>query len=1442
MSKTKLLRISGIVLLLICLIGGIILFRPKPVRVAAVNMPDFMMARMAVSVDKKNISLIPENDLKKLKKYDAVIAFGMGLKWTDEDRDLVMSLDDKKIPYMVMMSPNPQNSLCNIDSLQQETLIKYLSNGGTSNYRSGFNYLRRDILKKSLREGTVAEPKTYGSDLLFTRDDEDRSFNSVEEYQKYYNEHGYRADAPRVALLTGIAGPFNGNRHYLDEMIAGLEAEGMNVYPIAAGSKRITFMEEIKPNLVIYLAHGRLAAGKSEQAINWLKEHNVPLLTPLIVGTEQEKWMKDPKGMMGGYLSQSIVTPELDGAIEPFVLVTLQTQPDGIKLFKTVPERLKTFTTLCKNHIKLQSKPNSEKRVAIYYFKGPGQNGMVAQGLEVVPSLYNTLKHLQKEGYNVAGLPDNAAAFGKMIMEQGSIFNSYAEGSTSRYLNSGYPAFVSADTLQAWLQASIMPQMIDTLNAHYGPVPGEYMTLEKDGQKGIAVTRIQLGNIALLPQPAQGAGENNFKMVHGSTPVPAYPFLASYLWTRNAFKADVMMHFGTHGSFEFIQGKQVALSSLDWGDRLRMDMPHVYYYTTANVGESMMAKRRSYAELVSYLAVPFMDTELEGQVKNFLQLTDDYLSKEEDDEKLSLQIKKLAVKEGYYRDLKLDSNLNVPFSRRDIESLADFVQELASAKIPGGMYTTSVPFPEQKIRKSVQLLSVDPVAYALAMLDKHRGLITDEELKKESLYATRYYLPAKKMVIRYEQHTPADLDKELLACGVKPEELEQVKAWDAAEKEKEEKRRQMMLMMMGGGSSQPQASAQMKAHSEVKKKKPSMAEMMKMAAQGKKMPSKEEIAKMKAAAKKGNPMSEMMKPKALTPEELKQKELSEAIGTLREAIAKVNYYKRALHESPQLEMKAMTNAFAGGYTAPSPGGDYIASPSVLPTGRNLFAIDAETTPTERAWKHGTELGKGLLEDYMARHNGEYPQKVSFTLWSSSFIESEGATIAEILYMLGVEPVRDRMGRVLDVRLIPIQDLGRPRIDVVVQTSGQLRDLAASRLFLIQKAVDLAAQADDADPNVNRVAKGVKDAERVLLDKGIPPAEARALSSARVFGGLNGAYGTGIQSMVEAGDRWEKTSEIADVYAHNMGAIYGTDQDWGGYTKGAFEAALQNTDAVVQPRQSNTWGALSLDHVYEFMGGLTLTVRELTGKDPEGYFNDLRNRNRVRTQEIKQAIGVEARTTLLNPAYVREQLKEGAGAAGAIDETIRNTYAWNVMKPSAIDNELWDGLFDMYVADTQNLGIKEFFDKNNPAAMQDYTAAMMETIRKGLWKATPEQIKAIAELHAESLKEHGAGCSQMVCDNMKLQNFIGRQLPEDVSKDYLKKIDQARNIQAEDKPKDSDQKQQVLKKEEQNKKQAQSAAPVAKSSKRNGIFIALGIIFVILVAILLKRQRDRKKSN
>ena len=578
-------------------------------------------------------------------------------------------------------------------------------------------------------------------------------------------------------------------------------------------------------------------------------------------------------------------------------------------------------------------------------------------------------------------------------------------------------------------------------------------------------------------------------------------------------------------------------------------------------------------------------------------------------------------------------------------------------------------------------------------------------------------------------------------------------------------------------------------------------------------------------------MSGMMTAMGKAPKEYSKEdiEFSLAVTEVERTIKNIGNYKNALLTSPEEELASLMNALKGGYTTPTPGGDPIANPNTLPTGRNMYAINAEATPTESAWEKGIALAKQTIDTYKQRHNDSIPRKVSYTLWSSEFIETGGATIAQVLYMLGVEPVRDAFGRVSDLKLIPSAELGRPRIDVVVQTSGQLRDLAASRLFLINRAVEMAAGAKD-DKYENQVATSVIEAERVLTEKGLSPKDAREISTFRIFGGINGMYGTGIQEMVESGDRWENESELATTYLNNMGAYYGSEKNWEVFQKFAFEAALTRTDVVVQPRQSNTWGALSLDHVYEFMGGMNLAVRNVTGKDPDAYLSDYRNRNNMKMQELKEAVGVESRTTILNPVYIKEKMKGGASSASEFAEVITNTYGWNVMKPAAIDKELWNNIYNVYVKDELNLGVKKYFEQQNPAALEEMTAVMLESARKGLWKASEEQVAELSKLHTEIVNNYRPSCSGFVCDNAKLRDYIASKADAPTAAQYKENISKIREAKAS-----GNDKGVVMKKEEMNQTTEE------QTNTLSNVAVGIAVIIVLLALILFVRKR-RKSSQ
>lgn len=1392
-------------------------------KIAFVNFQTITMGGIAKANDNSFIKLqeVPVEELDRLSGFDMVFVNGMGLRVVEEQRQQIQKAADKGVLVYTTMATNPANNICTIDSVDQVALRGYLGSGGRRNYKNMLNYIRKNMDKKLISVEEPGVPIERSSDVLYHVDvdkpGDELDFVSVEEYEKYLKSKQLYKEGAKKIVVTGQMADATG-------LIDTLERVGYNVYPVLSLRRLLDFVREISPDAIINMAHGRLG----DEVVKYLEERNILLFAPLTVNSLVEEWEQDPMGMSGGFMSQSIVTPEIDGAIRTSALFAQYEDKEGLRHSFAVPSRLKTYVENIQKTLALKEKPNSEKRVVIYYYKGPGQSAMSAAGMEVVPSLYNLLKKMKEEGYRVENLPANSKELEKMIMAEGAVFGTYANGVMDRFLKESHPLLISKEEYESWVKQALRPEKYAEVVAAFGEFPGEYMSTA-DGKLG--VSRIQFGNVVIMPQPAAGGGDNVFQIVHGTDVAPPHSYVAAYLWMQYGFKADAMIHFGTHGSLEFTPKKQAALCDLDWPDRLVGSVPHFYIYSIGNVGEGMIAKRRGYGVLQSYLTPPFMESNVRGIYRNLTERIKIYNQKAypekgtadpKEVEKAALSVKELAVSLGMHRELGLDSVLNVPYTEEEILKIENFADELAAEKVTGQLYTMGVPYEAARIESSVYSMATDPIAYGLFGLDRLRGKADADVLKRKTIFTERYLDPAKRLVGRLlNGQEKVDDGFICQVAGITKEELAQAREID----QNRNAPKGMMAMMMAAAAKQPEVMPVKKEEGEHP-----MSGMMKNMMKQKGPDAK--TGRMQAnRGTGGNPdMSAMMKAMmGKKAKEYSKEEVNKALAIMEveRTLKNVNNYKRALQESPDGELQSLMNALNGGYTAPSPGGDPIVNPNTLPTGRNLFAINAEETPTESAWEKGVQLAKNTIEMYQKRHNGEFPKKISYTLWSGEFIETGGATIAQVLYMLGVEPVRDAFGRVSDLKLIPSADLGRPRIDVVVQTSGQLRDIAASRLFLVNRAVEMAAAAKN-DQYENQVAAGVLEAEKTLIDKGISPKDAREISTFRVFGGANGGYGTGIQGMVDAGDRWEDESEIAATYLNNMGVYYGSEKNWEKFQQFAFEAALTRTDVVVQPRQSNTWGALSLDHVYEFMGGLNLTVRNVTGKDPDAYLSDYRNRNNNKMQEVKEAIGVESRTTIFNPSYIKEKMKGEATSAAGFAEIVRNTYGWNVMKPSVIDNEMWDEIYNVYVKDKFNLGVQDFFEKQSPAALQEITAVMMETARKGMWKATDQQLADLSNLHTDLIQKYKPACSGFVCDNAKLRDFIASKATPEAAKQYQNSIKNVREVAA-------DQSKGVVMKKDEITSETQK-----HTNKVNTVWIVVGVVVILggLAVLMRKRRRNR----
>ena len=1303
-GKRKILAAILGVALLACACYAAYDYLFAPTRILVVNPLPQQAADIVLSNDSRHIEIDTQSkeEVHGFSNYDAVMMYGRGLYLDDEQmEELERAASGGTLVFTDVIRNNGLTIQRNIDTLQVATLQTYFANANRGNYRNALLYLRHITTPHRLGDQQYEQPVLMPDNMFYHRE-YGRYFTSAAELTDYLKEKGiYNDGGKTIGMLAGVAFPAEGNRLYLDTLITQLTTLGYNVYPfVGTGKGRERLFRQLHPDALIYFPMGRLG---NDSLVSWVHSQNIMLFTPYPLSQNHDEWLDVDNPITGGSLTARIVIPEIDGGVGSYALSTQNENEEGYYVRNVEAERVDAFIRLFTNYMKLRDMDNSDKRIAICYFKNPGKDALLASGMEVVPSLYNFLKHLRSEGYDVSGLPATEKEFEQRILRDGAVLGSYAKGSQDEFLKHAHPVWLTTQQYEEWAHQVILPEKYREVTEHYGDAPGNLLATGDS----IAVACLQFGNVLLFPQPRPALGDDEFKLVHGSPVAPPHSYLAPYLYMQKGFKADALIHFGTHGNLEYTPGKNAALSAADWSEALVGNLPHFYLYTTGNVGESIIAKRRTHAAIVTHLTPPYVES---GMRQRYSALLDD-VHKAIDagsgaSTALGIRIKDEVLKLGLHRNLDLDSVPGKPYTLEELEKLDAFAEEIANEKTTGAYYTLGQPYSERDLRTTVLAIYADQLAYETARRDRDAGKITTDELQDYTEIAHHYLPQAKQRIRSVLEHVPADT--------------------------------------------------------------------------------------------------------------------ASVAADLRPAVA----YYRLLKQSSVNEVNVLTNALSGQNIFPAPGGDPVLNPNVLPTGRNMYSINAENTPNERAWEDGRRLADVTLQQYVQKH-GEYPHKVSYTFWAGEFINTEGATIAQALWMLGTEPVRDVQGRVVDLRLVPEEELGRPRVNVMVQVSGQLRDIAGSRLKLITEAVKLASGAP-AEKYPNYVSEGTTWQEKELVEKGMSPAEAREMSVMRVFGPVNSGYSTGMLGYTESSGSWDDTKELVDGYLNNMGAMYGDDDHWGSFSRDIFASAMQQTDVVIQPRQSNTWGPVSLDHVYEFTGGLSLAVKTLTGKEPDAYMADYRNRSNRRMQEAKEAVGVETRATVLNPTFVQERMKGGAGAAQSFGETFRNIFGWHVMRPSVMDKEIYNDLYRMYIADENNLGVYQWFSETNPAAFQSMTAVMLESARKGYWTPSDVQLKAVAEQHARMTEEHSAACTEFVCGNRKLQGFVAQQLSGETRDRYdatMKQVYEAASG-------NSNGKEMVL------KQQTLSESQTAERLVHN-VPIALGVVaIVVLVIILIRRRKEQ----
>jgi cobaltochelatase CobN len=435
----------------------------------------------------------------------------------------------------------------------------------------------------------------------------------------------------------------------------------------------------------------------------------------------------------------------------------------------------------------------------------------------------------------------------------------------------------------------------------------------------------------------------------------------------------------------------------------------------------------------------------------------------------------------------------------------------------------------------------------------------------------------------------------------------------------------------------------------------------------------------------------------------------------------------SLQQTPQeirnvlrgLEVKYVPSGSSG---APTRG-----RPDVLPTGRNFYSVDIRAIPTETAWDVGRKAAEAAIERY-AQENGEYPQTLALSVWGTSTMRTGGDDVAQALALLGVRPVWDGVSRrVVDFEILALSGLGRPRVDVTLRISGFFRDSFPNLINLLYAAIAAVSSLDEP-PEQNPLAAKVKEDRAFWLQQGLNTEQAEERALYRIFGSKPGAYGAGLQGLIEA-QNWQTDEDLARAYLNWSSYAYTLSSARDGGIKGvaapdAFEQRLKQLQIVLHNQDNREHDLLDSDDYYQFQGGLTAAVRALSGKNPTTYFGDNSLPSHPKVRQLKEEIARVYRSRVVNPKWIEGVMRHGYKGAFEMAATVDYLFAYDATARCA-EEFMYQGIAEAYLFDSK---VQNFIQTKNPWALRDMAERLLEAHQRGLWSsATPEILERLKSL-------------------------------------------------------------------------------------------------------------------
>ncbi|MEG4058321.1 MULTISPECIES: cobaltochelatase subunit CobN [unclassified Microcoleus] len=918
---------------------------------------------------------------------------------------------------------------------------------------------------------------------------------------------------------------------------------------------------------------GSMEGGRQvEVAKRILTAKNVPYFVsaPLLI-QDIHSWTRQGIGGLQSVVLYAL--PELDGAIDPVPLGGLV----GEDIY-LVPDRAKRLTSRINNWVKLRQTPPSERKIAIILYGFPPGYGAAGTAalLNVPKSLLNFLHKLQAAGYTVGEIPADGEELIRRVKEADDAATADGGGLTGMNADGrgGFGNTVNVKKLEKWLGYLSTSRIEKQWKSLTGT------GIKTDGDE-FQIGGIQLGNVWIGLQPPLGISGDPMRLMFDRDLTPHPQYAAFYKWLQNDLQADAVVHFGMHGTVEWLPGSPLGNTGYSWSDILLGSLPNLYIYAANNPSESMLAKRRGYGVLISHNVPPYGRA---GLYKELMALRDLIAEYRED------TAKNYVLKEAICKKI-LDSGLEA-----------------------------DCPFDEAR-------------KLGIAFSFENVGMFSADAFNR---YLVKLY--------EYLQV----VECRLFSSG---------------------------LHVLG----EPPNSEEMTSYLE--------------AYFGDRL-SEEQVQKLVFEANK--------------PQRHRERREEEQEG-LNGAFDEGLLVRDLLLQTTD-ELTNLLRGLNGEYILPAPGGDLLRDGAgVLPTGRNIHALDPYRMPSPAAYERGREIARKIIEKHLEEH-GNYPETVAVMLWGLDAIKTRGESIGILLELVGAEPLKEGTGRIVRYELKPLAEVGHPRIDVLGNLSGIFRD---SFVNIIELLDDLFVRAADADEPESE--NFIRKHALILQAQGVQN------YSARLFSNPAGDFGSLVNDRVVDGS-WESGDELGKTWESRNVFSYGR-KDKGEARPEVLTQLLQGCDRIIQEIDSVEYGLTDIQEYYANTGGLKKAAEKQRGKKVNTSFVESFSKDTT-PRNLEDLLRLEYRTKLLNPKWANAMVNQGSGGAYEISQRMTALIGWGGTADFT-DSWVYDQAADTYALDEQ---MAQKLREANPEAFRNIVGRMLEANGRGFWLPDADKLQQLRELY------------------------------------------------------------------------------------------------------------------